>query len=313
MANRWWVYQKERFPLIAHGPLVAVFSYSALSYSALLRHQAHAPGPVPAMAAFFTSLLIFLQLRIADEFKDFDDDSRYRPYRPVPRGLIKLRELAIVFVGAGAIQLAIAIRYNAPLTLLLFVVWAYLALMSNEFFARSWLKAHPFTYLWSHMLIMPQVDFYVTACNWMPAAGRFWNPPAGLAWFLIISFFNGIVLEFGRKIRAPEDEEEGVDTYTALWGRNVAVGGWLLALCLTWICVLQASMRLQVVQFGSMHIRFVIVSGSLTLSMLAVAALSGLAFLRSPSTRLARRVEMLSGLWTVLMYLSLGVVPRLFR
>ena len=40
--------------------------------------------------AVVTSFLSFLQLRIADEFKDFDEDSRYRPYRPVPRGLVTL-------------------------------------------------------------------------------------------------------------------------------------------------------------------------------------------------------------------------------
>ena len=54
-------------------------------------------------------LLFFLQLRIADEFKDYEDDARYRPYRPVPRGLVSLRELAWVGVGAAAIQLALAI------------------------------------------------------------------------------------------------------------------------------------------------------------------------------------------------------------
>src|SRR5690242_577270 len=41
--NRWWTYQKERFPLLAHGPLIAAFSVSAVSYSALLRRGQPAP------------------------------------------------------------------------------------------------------------------------------------------------------------------------------------------------------------------------------------------------------------------------------
>src|SRR5882762_10392211 len=98
-----WVYQRERFPVVAHGVLIAAFSSSAVSYSALLR------GAWPRMAsigvAFVTCFLFFLQLRIADEFKDFEEDSRWRPYRPVPRGLIKLRELGVVFAMAAAIQL----------------------------------------------------------------------------------------------------------------------------------------------------------------------------------------------------------------
>ena len=26
---RWWIYQRERFPLLGHGPLIAAFSFSA--------------------------------------------------------------------------------------------------------------------------------------------------------------------------------------------------------------------------------------------------------------------------------------------
>ena len=92
MSSRWWVYQRERFPILAHGPLIAAFSVSAVSYSALLRGQSSLPLD-GTLLAFGTAFLFFLQLRIADEFKDFEDDSRYRSYRPVPRGLVKLSEL----------------------------------------------------------------------------------------------------------------------------------------------------------------------------------------------------------------------------
>jgi 4-hydroxybenzoate polyprenyltransferase len=298
--NRWWTYQKERFPLAAHAPLVAAFSYSALSYSSLLRGLHGLPSGRSAVAAFFTSLLFFLQLRIADEFKDFDDDSRYRPYRPVPRGLVKLRELGVIGAGAALGQLLLAIWITPRLIPLLLLTWTYLALMSKEFFVHDWLKARPFTYLWSHMLIMPLVDFYVTACDWMPAAGR---APAGLAWFLIISFFNGIVLEMGRKIRAPEDEETGVETYTFLWGRPQAVRGWFLALSL---CAASAFM-------AARRIDFAWPVAGVIITMLAATGLSGAAFVRTPTTKRAKRIEALSGIWTLLMYLSLGAVPRFLR
>src|SRR5207247_10262010 len=42
--------------------------------------------------SFVTCLLFFLQLRIADEFKDFEEDSKYRPYRAVPRGTARSEE-----------------------------------------------------------------------------------------------------------------------------------------------------------------------------------------------------------------------------
>src|SRR5438132_5273528 len=65
MPNRWWVYQKERFPVLAHGILIAAFSFSAVSFSSLLRGQNTLPAARTALVAFGTAFLFFLQLRLA--------------------------------------------------------------------------------------------------------------------------------------------------------------------------------------------------------------------------------------------------------
>ena len=297
--NRWWIYQKERFPLVAHGPLIAAFSASAVSYSALLRGGAR-PAAVSFLVAFAVSLGSFLLLRIADEFKDAEEDARFRPYRPVPRGLIKLRELAVVGVVVAALQLTLALRIGWVLAGLLAITWIYFGLMSEEFFARTWLKARPVVYLFSHMLIMPLVDWFATGCDWVHAGGAM---PAGLFWFLAASFCNGVVIELGRKIRSPAQEERGVETYTFLWGRPVAVGAWLTAQAATLACALGAAR----------HIAFAGTVGVLLgLIWLGNAVLGG-AFVRTASGRLAKRVELASGVWTLALYLSLGVVPLLLR
>ena len=46
MANRWWVYQRERFPVLVHGALIGAFSLSAVCCSALLRGDVDAKAPV---------------------------------------------------------------------------------------------------------------------------------------------------------------------------------------------------------------------------------------------------------------------------
>ena len=99
--------------------------------------------------------------------------------------------------------------------------------MTREFFAPRWLKRHPVVYMTSHMVILPLVDLYATACDWW-VAGRH-RPPRGLYWFLIVSYLNGLVIEIGRKTRVPADEEPGVETYSALWGTGGAVRAWLIA------------------------------------------------------------------------------------
>ncbi len=301
MPNRWWVYQKERFPVFKHGLLIAVFSLSAVCYSALLRGDASLPSAAAAIVAFVTVFVFFLMLRIADEFKDYQDDLRHRPYRPVPRGLVTLRELGVVAAIGGLIQIGLCLWLDAALLVPLFGAWVYLALMSKEFFVGEWLKARPMVYMFSHMIIMPLIVFFATACDWL-VAGETTVPP-GIAWFLAVSFFGGIVIEVGRKVRAPEDEEEGVDTYSRVWGPTTAAVAWLAALALSGA-------------FGWLAARQI---GFLT----PVAVVSGLLFVWASSVSyryvyvrsrsLAGHIENTSGYWILAMYLMLGVIPLLVR
>jgi 4-hydroxybenzoate polyprenyltransferase len=298
---RLWTYQAERFPVVGHGILIAAFSFSAISYSMLLRGEVAWPGPKTVLVGFLTAFLFFLQLRIADEFKDFDDDSRYRPYRPVPRGLVTLKELGILGILSAAGQFGLALWLEPALVPLLVLVWVYMGLMSREFFVRNWLKARPVTYMWTHMLIVPLIDFYTTACDWRVAGSSV--PHGGLVWFLIVSFFNGIVIELGRKIRAPEDEEPGVETYSALWGRRRAVLIWFAALGLTAASAWQAARE----------IGFAGPVGVLLSLLLVAALLVAVRFIRVPTPHRAKQIETMSGVWTLLMYLSVGTVPLIVR
>ncbi len=301
LLQRAWIYQRERFPVLGHGPLILCFSLSAMAFSALLHDDAVAwfdegTWAPSAVAAFVTCFLFFLQLRIADEFKDHEEDCRYRPYRPVPRGLVSLRALGIAFALAGAIQFALAWWVEPRLVLVLLPAWAYLALMSREFFVREWLVGRPITYLWTHMLIMPLVDFYATACHWMV---RDFPVSAGLKWFLVASFGNGLVIEIGRKLRAAEDEETGVPTYTKLWGLQRAPWIWWTVLVITAGVALLAAREIGFVR-PMLAVVFVAVIG---------AGLLAGKFVRDPRAGSGRRFELFAGLWTIALYLALGIGP----
>lgn len=203
-------------------------------------------------------------------------------------------------IAAGVIQLLLGLALDPSLLLLLAVAWAYLALMSKEFFVGEWLKRHPVVYLVSHMVIIPIVDFYATACDWWPVGQ---GPPPGLGWFVAASYCNGIVIEVGRKVRSPADEEEGVNTYSAIWGPRIAVLVWLGALLTTAICAIMAAMRID----------FVVPVTAVMATMLLIAGLVAWRFLSIPTTRRSKRIENLSGVWTILLYLSVGAVPLLWR
>lgn len=299
-AARWWTYQRERFPLFAHGSLIAAFSFCAVSYSAQLRAADSGPSRTACLIAFVTSFLFFLQLRIADEFKDFDEDARYRPYRPVQRGLVTLRELGVIFVVACVVQGALAAWRDPRLFVLLGVTWGYLALMSKEFFVGAWLRSMPLVYMLTHMVIMPLIDLYATSTEWIAHTSR---PPPGLGFFLAASYFNGLVIEIGRKIRSPSDEEHGVQTYSFLWGIRHSTLAWLGAALASGVCGVLAS-------------RY-------TVAPLAVSAVLGLGwiglcfvawrFTRRQPSGAGKRIENASGVWTLLLYLSLGLLPLVIR
>lgn len=297
--RRWWIYQRERFPVFAHGALIAAFSASAVCYSALVR-GADSVAAASLVVAFGTAFLFFLQLRIADEFKDFEEDAKYRPYRPVPRGLVTLRELGVLGAIAAALQLALALGFDARLAWLLAGVLAYLALMSVEFFVGAWLRRQPFLYMASHMAIMPLIDFYATACDWLPAGA---GVPPGLVWFLLISYFNGIVIEVGRKIRAPADEERGVETYSAVWGPRRAVAAWLAAMALCAAFAIAAARQ----------IGFVAPVVAVLAIFAVLAVLVAARYLRSPAPGSGKRIEQVAGVWCLAMYLIVGVVPLALR
>lgn len=295
--NRWFTYQKERFPLLAHGPLIAAFSACAVGFSSLLRD---APMPHAGMfvTAFVVCLLMFLQLRIADEFKDAEEDARWRPYRAVPRGLVSLKELRVVFILAAIIQTVLVLLLDPRLMLVLGIAWTYLALMSVEFFCRDWLKGKPVVYLISHMGIMPLVDFFATACEWLPRA---LTPPAGLGWFLAASFFNGIVIELGRKLRQPEDEEEGVETYSRLWGKSGGSIVWITMMAATLFCAWKAASQIGFQTPVIIALAFVMLFAIIERFRFVSASRSG------------KKIELVSALWTLTLYLMLGLIPLIMH
>jgi 4-hydroxybenzoate polyprenyltransferase len=311
--SRWWTYQRERFPIVGHGLLVLAFSSAAVCHSALLRGAqpdaaalaSSGPRLASFVVAFLVCFLFFLQLRIADEWKDAEEDARVRPDRPVPRGLVTLRELAVLGVIAAVIQIAASVALAPALIAILAVGWGYFALMSREFFVADWLRPRHALYLLSHMLVMPIVDCFATACDWIlhQPADRLVAPPAALGWFLAASYCNGVVIEIGRKLRPPPDEQPGVATYTAVWGRRTAVLAWSAAI-------------LGATGLGCMAARAIgmpLLGATTLVAAAAVALLVAVQFARNPAPGSGKRMELVSGLWTIAFAIAVGLLPMLLK
>jgi len=288
---RWRLYFRERFPLLLHAPVIAVFSWSSFAYVRALQGDRAFPAAVPLAVAFVVVLLCFLQLRILDEFKDFEDDSRFRPYRPVPAGIVTLRSLGWLWVIAAVVQVAASALLGAHVLLMLIVVWGYSGLMAVEFFARTWLKARPVAYMASHMVVIPLIVAYIAAC----AGAR--EPVTPLLWFAGMSYLSFCVFEIGRKIRSPADEQEGVETYSALWGRRGAVSRWLAVMAGAGVLGI----------FAAREIDALPLTTGLAAAAFVLAAGYGRKFLTDPRPARGKIFLALSGIWLVAMFLALGL------
>ena len=134
--------------------------------------------------------------------------------------------------------------------------------------------------------------------------GKDWTGNSTYLWTIAGAAYMALLgplgfVELGRKIRAPAQEEPGVETYTALWGRPVAVASWLAALAATLTCAM----------FAAQRIAFAPVIAWVMGGLLIGAGVVGIRFLNTATRGRAKAIEVYSGGWTLTLYLTLGVVP----
>lgn len=297
--KRFWIYQSERFPIFSYGLMVFTFAFSAMSYSKILRGDFNF-SLLTLLIGAMTSFGYFFLLRLFDEFKDAEDDAKYRPYRAVPRGLVSFRELKWLIFIIITLQCIINFTFIPKMIWIWALVIIYMFVMAKEFFVRDWLRKHPVAYLVSHMMIMPVIDFYTTGLDWNNNSTTM---PNGLIIFLIVTFLNGVVIEIGRKIRAQEAEEAGVETYSYLWGEKGSTMVWLSVLFTTFIF---ANIACFYAGFGRMTFIFLVF-------FLIFCAIPALQFLKNRKQKFASKIETMAGIWTLGMYLSLGGIPMIWH
>lgn len=214
---RFRLYLAERFPL---GPYTVLIL--ALVAAVVAATAARSGAPVAlgsrALVSFAVVLLAFFHLRVFDEHKDAAADRVAHPERVLSRGVITLRALAV----AGGVAIALQAALAALLGTAAFAWWAaafgYTLLMRFEFFGPGWLRRHIVVYAVTHNPVVGLLVLFVAAAHAGEGAGIAAPLAAGPLVFGAIATFSSLGFEVGRKLRAPEDERTGQDTYTAALG-----------------------------------------------------------------------------------------------
>ena len=327
------IYLNERFPLGKNSFFVLIFTLSGYIYTGLLYNSkiiksilSKEVNRVPLLwnkeinkvpiiwykllPLFIIIFMFFFQLRITDEFKDYEEDLKYRPYRPVQRGIISLKALGKIGIATIIIQIILAHVINSKLIYFMLLVWIYMFLMTKEFFIKNWLTERILIYALSHVVIMIFITLVIVKGTGYILQDHFLetlylllkkyekNIFIGLIPLFALNYLNGIVLEIGRKTRRANEEEYGVQTYSKLWGRKKAVFILCILYAIEYILVLLG--------LSNMYKEF-FMTGTLILTItLVISIYFMIKFLKKDLT--GKIPENISGIWILISSMNMGLI-----
>jgi len=313
------IYLNERFPLGKNSFFVLIFTLSGYIYTSLLYNSKimylFTNGvkigifQYKIIALFIIIFMFFFQLRITDEFKDYEEDLKYRAYRPVQRGIISLKTLGKTGIVTVIIQIMLAHVIDPEIIYFMIFVWIYMFLMAKEFFIKKWLTKRILIYALSHVVIMVFITLVIVeATQYIVPKNIFdvfilqryrHNIDFALIPLFALNYLNGIVLEIGRKTRRTDEEEYGVQTYSKLWGRKKAVVVLSLLFVIEYLLVI----------LGLTHTyKEYFFFGGLTLLVILIVSIYFIVkFLKKDLS--GKIVETVSGLWIIFSSMCMGFLP----
>lgn len=233
-ARRVLAFLVERFPPVPQLVLMAVLFVAATLMGGVMLAPAIGGSlgdidPAKALAGFVGSLLFIVRLRLYDDVKDADTDRIENPTRPIPRGLVTVRELDV----AAAVVLVVEGALIASVGSLTFWTWAIAAawsvLMRVEFFVPEWLDRHVASFAISHMAVMGLIygsllAIGIEARGGEATLGELLGSPVVLG-LMLASMSIGIGFEWGRKFeRYFATHGERAWTWWLLWPSLGAIG-----------------------------------------------------------------------------------------
>ena len=292
---RWGAYFSERFPPLGYALLILSF-YSSNQF---LAHALTAPGKpmhydLSSLIGSLAVFGVFLHLRIFDDHKDYDDDCLYFPDRALQRGVVTRTDLKILLTLVIAAEFLLAALSGAGALVSVLMVMGFSLLMLKEFFARDWLRQRFLIYASTHMLIVPLLAIAIFSF----ATGSYpWQAPGWYWMYSFVGFCVAFNWEVSRKIRAPEEEIEGVESYTKRFGTYGAA----------WLVLAIRVIDTALVTLVGIHIG---VSGWFYVSLVILFAVCMIGFFQyrfrtCPST--ARRMQTYAGLYIVAFDLTLAI------
>lgn len=301
VVRRLAAYLRERFPPIANGLLIFCF-YSSNQFVAHALDRPREPMvyDLSSFLGYLTVLCFFLHMRIFDDHKDYLADCQFFPNRVLQRGVVTLGELKVLAGVVIAVEFALASICGLASLMALSIAFAFSLLMLKEFFAGIWLRQRFLVYASVHMLVMPLLALTV----WSFATAQYpWQIGVWFGIYALVNFFLAFNWEISRKLRVPDEEVEGLDSYTRLFGTYGAAYMVLLVRVIDTALVALVAYHLGLSKwfYGLLVLLFV------------VCLIGFVQYRLQTSPRTARRMEIYAGLYIVAFDLALAIeLVRIF-
>lgn len=218
-AKRLFIYQNERVPIVALS-LMGLVLYAGVGN--MIESPINWGG---VLLATVLSTLYFIQVRLADEPKDFEHDSRYHSGRPVQRGLVTLSELRLTKRVVILLFLITAcLSGSATLVALAIVQQACAYITHREFYVREWLRRHFFAYQFSHYI-------QLLLLGWLTTTALGITDPAEHLLYYGYILAMSIPIELSRTIGGIDNKKAG-DRYSHKLGAKIALAWFFVSAAL---------------------------------------------------------------------------------
>lgn len=288
--TRWLIFINERYAPPHYLPFSLFLSLGNALIACAITHTTFS---IPTYGiSFLVCYLFFFRLRCFDEIKDYEVDIEVNPTRPLPRGVLTLRQVKVMFVSVTLVELLLvgSLGLNALLTHVIAVVYSYL--MYKEFFIGKYLSPHLTTYAVTHTFVSA-----LLACSvFSQMTGQFAiRLPNGLLIFALATWAIFNLFEFARKTFAAEEEREHVPTYTTTFGIPGAVLLSLSQVAAAIIIVFYLYYTKQLFDRWDLLAHFIVALFPL---------LTGIDFIRTRSVRSVKRFRLMCSLY-LLVYFGL--------
>lgn len=214
MLSRLAVYFKEMYPLVPRF-ILAVIMFFEIYFVLLLNKGIHDfKIGIQEFVGAFTIFVFLMILRIADDFKDYELDSRLFPHRALPSGRVKKSDLTVVLIVVVSVSVVLNVLFMNNLAWFFFL-YIYGTLMSFWFFQKDKIQNSLPMALVTHNPVMMILNLYTISF----VCFKYDIPLVSWTTFLLAftMYFPSLIWEISRKIRAPKDETEYV-TYSKLFG-----------------------------------------------------------------------------------------------